>query len=333
MPFNSSRRSKRHKNKNKGEETKEPFFSKSDQTKVQKKEDNTFFQTKLSIGQPGDKYEKEADTMADAVVNKTNNTPEVQQKEVDQIQRVTLATPQEDEKFSTAEQRMEEDKLIQEKSETEGVKEEEKPDMMAKSESMTNNAKASNTVSQKIEKSKGSGRPLSKKVRSEMENSFGTDFSNVNIHTGKNAVELNQELGAQAFTTGKDVYFNQGKFNPESSQGKHLLAHELTHVVQQGAAQKDKPAIQKLPDPNCSRTSGLSLSGSCLSYRNTCYTETFIPATSGPVTIAIKVDYVTPQPAWIKEDVSIQMYKCGTIWDTRRRIRRHYCQSFKECFF
>ena len=66
-----------------------------------------------------------------------------------------------------------------------------------------------------------------------MEGSFETDFSGVRVHTDQEAAQMNQDLSAQAFTHGSDVYFNEGKFNPESGGGKHLLAHELTHVVQQ----------------------------------------------------------------------------------------------------
>ena len=66
-----------------------------------------------------------------------------------------------------------------------------------------------------------------------MEGAFGTDFSNVNIHTNADAVQMNQELRAHAFAHGNDLYFNKGKYQPETSAGQHLLAHELTHVVQQ----------------------------------------------------------------------------------------------------
>src|SRR5690606_1881665 len=58
----------------------------------------------------------------------------------------------------------------------------------------------------------------------------------VRIHTGADSVQMNRELGAQAFTHGRDIYFNEGKYNPSSPDGQRLLAHELTHVVQQGAA-------------------------------------------------------------------------------------------------
>ena len=62
---------------------------------------------------------------------------------------------------------------------------------------------------------------------------FGVDFSGVRIHDDSEAVGLAKELQAQAFTHGRDIYFNEGKFDPESGAGKNLLAHELTHVVQQ----------------------------------------------------------------------------------------------------
>jgi hypothetical protein len=71
-------------------------------------------------------------------------------------------------------------------------------------------------------------------TQSFMESRFGTDFSDVRIHTGSQAVQMSRGLNAQAFTVGNDVYFNEGKYSPNFDSGKHLLAHELTHTVQQG---------------------------------------------------------------------------------------------------
>ncbi|MGC9354332.1 MAG: DUF4157 domain-containing protein, partial [Mariniphaga sp.] len=88
--------------------------------------------------------------------------------------------------------------------------------------------------------SKGSGSPLPSGVRSRMESGFGTDFSNVRIHTGSGAAQMSRQIGAQAFTHGSDIYFNEGKFNPASQSGQHLIAHELTHTVQQGASVQPK---------------------------------------------------------------------------------------------
>jgi hypothetical protein len=76
---------------------------------------------------------------------------------------------------------------------------------------------------------------------------FGTDFSEVQIHTGSYSVKMNKQLGARAFTCGNDIYFNKNEYSPESKTGKNLLAHELTHVVQQNKDVKNAPSISK-PD-------------------------------------------------------------------------------------
>jgi hypothetical protein len=69
-----------------------------------------------------------------------------------------------------------------------------------------------------------------------MEPRFGADFSGVRVHTDRESAQMNRELSAQAFTHGRDIYMGEGKYNPGSDAGKRLLAHELTHVVQQGGA-------------------------------------------------------------------------------------------------
>ncbi|NTU52249.1 MAG: DUF4157 domain-containing protein [Chlorobiaceae bacterium] len=81
--------------------------------------------------------------------------------------------------------------------------------------------------------SKGQGTPMDDKTRGEMERGFGQSFGGVSIHTGAEAARLSSDLNAQAFTHGSDIYFAEGKYDPGSSSGKHLLAHELTHTVQQ----------------------------------------------------------------------------------------------------
>lgn len=90
-----------------------------------------------------------------------------------------------------------------------------------------------NAIEQKINAKRGSGRPLEPHIKSQMNDSFGYDFSEVRIHADKDAAELCASLNAQAFAIGNDIFFNEGKFDPESDSGKELLAHELTHVVQQ----------------------------------------------------------------------------------------------------
>jgi hypothetical protein len=88
-------------------------------------------------------------------------------------------------------------------------------------------------VQQAIESSRGGGQPLDSGVRVQMNSAFNADFGGVRVHADSQADSLNRALNARAFTTGKDVFFRQGEYNPGSSGGKQLLAHELTHVVQQ----------------------------------------------------------------------------------------------------
>lgn len=88
-------------------------------------------------------------------------------------------------------------------------------------------------VEQSIERTRGGGQALDSQSRAQMGSAFHADFSGVRVHTDREADSLNQALNARAFTTGKDIFFRQGQYNPGSSSGQELLAHELTHVVQQ----------------------------------------------------------------------------------------------------
>jgi len=92
-------------------------------------------------------------------------------------------------------------------------------------------------VEKMLNASKGEGSPLPEGIRNQMESSFGADFSRVRIHTGSVAGKMNKQLGALAFAHGKDIYFNVGKFDVNSKKGQQLLAHELTHTIQQGAVE------------------------------------------------------------------------------------------------
>lgn len=95
-------------------------------------------------------------------------------------------------------------------------------------------AQAGAEVEQEIQAARGGGKSLDSGARSQMESAFGTDLSSVRVHNDKRADELNQSLNSRAFTTGKDIFFRKGEYNPGSSGGRELLAHELTHVMQQG---------------------------------------------------------------------------------------------------
>jgi hypothetical protein len=115
-------------------------------------------------------------------------------------------------------------------------------------------------VEQSITSSKGKGDPLPGKVQHSMGSAMGADFSDVRIHADQKAADMSKALDAQAFTHGKDIYFNRDKYNTGTKDGQHLLAHELTHTIQQGAAAKRKlvqrsggsstttPTAKKIPD-------------------------------------------------------------------------------------
>ncbi len=97
-------------------------------------------------------------------------------------------------------------------------------------------------LASKIQSIRRRGRPLPSADRAFFEPRFGRDFSQVRIHTDGKAGQLARAINAHAFTIGQDVVFGAGKYRPSVSGGRHLLAHELTHVVQQGAIKSGAPS-------------------------------------------------------------------------------------------
>lgn len=226
-------------------------------------------QAKLETGKPGDKYEQEADAMADKVVNQTSSTDpiqskgaeeeEVQQKPISEsISKVQKQDMKEEEPVQAQEeeeavqsqeeeevvQSQEEEEAIQSQEEEEAVQsqeeeeavqaEEEEEALQTKSEANNlNHQKRANSIETTLNQSKGSGKALDKSIKNEMESGFGADFSQVRIHHDARANDMSKQIHAQAFTHGNDIYFNSGKYQPESQNGKRLLAHELTHTIQQ----------------------------------------------------------------------------------------------------
>jgi hypothetical protein len=208
------------------DERKTNFFSRSNSTQSNSA---SFIQPKLTVNEPNDKFEKEADAVANDVVNRNGGTNRLQTKQISGIQR----------KCKECE---EEEGMVQEKPEG----------------SSTNVAP---TLSNSIESSSGKGNSLPTKTLTEMNSSFGTDFSGVHIHNDSGSASMNKELNAQAFTHGNDIYFNAGKYNPESTTGRQLLAHELTHVIQQGRAPSviSRKISVENPDNNIPNPGGAGL--------------------------------------------------------------------------
>lgn len=90
-------------------------------------------------------------------------------------------------------------------------------------------------VADRIRGQLGGGSPLPAQLRSQMESGLGQPLGDVRLHTDATAAALSSQLGAVAFTTGNDVFFNSGAYEPDTSAGYQTLAHELTHTVQQSS--------------------------------------------------------------------------------------------------
>ena len=137
-----------------------------------------------------------------------------------------------------------------------------------------------------------------------METRFGADFGQVRVHTGSDAVQMNRDVQAQAFTHGRSIYFGAGRYDPSSTPGRRLLAHELTHVVQQGAAgpgprrkpdaeQTDAP-VRRQPDPSARTASSVIQRDDDLLEQTT--TQTSPPTTVAPTgTIPTTTSTVPPK--------------------------------------
>jgi hypothetical protein len=189
---------------------------------------SSFIQTKLKIGQPKDKYEQEADAVADRVMRMTDNGQmqmQPMEEEEEMVQPKLRMQPEvkDEEAINMNCALCESEEMVQTKPDTEG-------------------GWALPEIAEKISSAKENGSSLSPETNGFMSNAFGADFTEVKIHTGANAVQLNKQLGAKAFTHGNNIFFNQGEYNPQSTNGKHLLAHELTHTIQQS---KSNLVIQK----------------------------------------------------------------------------------------
>jgi hypothetical protein len=99
----------------------------------------------------------------------------------------------------------------------------------------------------------GGGQPMDADTRADMETRFGTDFSDVRVHTGSAAHESARSVGAHAYTVGHDVVFQRDRYDPASAEGRTMLAHELTHVVQQRSGPvdgTDAPGGIRISDPS-----------------------------------------------------------------------------------
>lgn len=211
-------------------------------------------QAKLSISQPGDRFEQEADRVAAAVMRAPMDQVNVgEQPSGERIQRLCTTCDEELQRQVTGDD-VDEQGLVEEEEEDENAVPEEVG--MLKRESAST-VPASKSVAAVNTPGTG-GHPLDAGVRHFMEQRIGQDFSEVRIHRDTESAQSACQLGAYAYTVGRHIYFNSGQYNPESHGGRQLLAHELTHVVQQGAASKStntgigsvgQQMVQRVPCP------------------------------------------------------------------------------------
>jgi hypothetical protein len=175
-------------------------------------------QAKLQVGAAGDQYEQEADRVAEKVTS------------IPALSKVKGPAPGSGEGAVQREIEAEEEELLQPKSLVQ------RRAVPGGAPTPAEGGIVDRDVERRIASSRGSGQSLPDELRTDMEARFGASFVGVRVHADGQAAELNRELGARAFTHGRDIYFREGEYDPGSSAGQRLLAHELTHVLQQTGA-------------------------------------------------------------------------------------------------
>ncbi|WP_293163664.1 DUF4157 domain-containing protein [Okeania sp. SIO2C9] len=210
-------------------------------------------QPKLTIGESNDAYEQEADRVASRVVDEINapapiqrQTGEEELQREPQLSAIKLQgkTGEKDLGYSPKKP------IVQWKGIEEGV-------LLRRAAVNRMNGyrggEATGDLESSINSARGSGQPLDQGLQEKMGQAMGADFSGVRVHTDAQSDQLNQSIQAKAFTTGQDVFFRQGAYEPSSRGGQELIAHELTHVVQQNGV-----AVQRKSHSEVETTGDLS---------------------------------------------------------------------------
>ena len=180
-------------------------------------------QPKLTVGSADGHLEQEADRVARQVVS----TPDA--VATNSIQRAIAPEEDKDQKIQTKPLAASITPVVQRQMGNDNKEDKDKPIQPKSAASQADSFEAGAEVESRLSQSKGGGSPLPEPVRAYMEPRFGVDFSPVRVHTDSDAIQMNRDIGAQAFTHGSDVYYD-AESNPSNLE---LTAHELTHVVQQ----------------------------------------------------------------------------------------------------
>ncbi|HAG85149.1 MAG TPA: hypothetical protein DCL61_29370 [Cyanobacteria bacterium UBA12227] len=151
------------------------------------------------------------------------------------IQREDMPAPEEEEEEQPVQAKLESG-TIQREDMPPPEEEEEQPvqaKLMVQRKPAEGGMAATPDLEESIESARGGGQAIADNIREPMEQAMGADLSGVRIHTDAQSDQLNRSIQARAFTTGQDVFFRQGEYDPGSRQGQELMAHEFTHVLQQ----------------------------------------------------------------------------------------------------
>jgi Domain of unknown function (DUF4157) len=179
-------------------------------------------QAKLTVSSPGDELEREADEVADRVMRSAEPG--------------TGAGPPVGTASGRDLQRKAEDGRAAAKDEKDEEEEKKTRDAAVQTKPLPGSQPAAPPAGAGIQAARGHGQPLPGGTRSFFEQRFGRDLSDVRVHSGADAASAADALRAQAFTRGRDVFFGAGRWQPGSPHGQRLLAHELTHTLQQRPA-------------------------------------------------------------------------------------------------
>ena len=178
----------------------------SDNQEIQQIVRSGIIQPKLKVSQPNDPYEREADSVADQIMRMSISDVD---HDADNISERNHLNNQIHRKCSSCQMKKEDELKISRKS------------------VLHSSLETSDEISNQIINTSG-GKPLGSSTKQFMESRFGHDFSDVRIHDDSKANELTEMVNARAFTTGNNIFMSKNE-----STDKHLLAHELTHVIQQ----------------------------------------------------------------------------------------------------
>lgn len=188
--------------------------------------DEPNIQRKAVIGPANDRYEQEADRVAEQVMRASSGvTSQSSFEEGEQYPQTIMRKPLD---ITPLVQREPQGKMDEE-DETNPVQ------MKARNNSIRDVSTASPSLDHRLAAFRQGGKPLPENTRQFFESRMGYDFSNVRIHQSAEAANLNRDINAKAFTMDRHIVFGQQAYSPSNDEGKKLLAHELTHVVQQNA--------------------------------------------------------------------------------------------------